>query len=192
MSLALLMGTINLKEIDYPSNGNLRPNDILRTIYFDINGAGGECIVRRPASAEGNSLFEMLLMDYKPGCEQEFWDTSGSGVIVHTGESQKLLSLVVFQDEETISYTLADYKGKTVMEIGDSSFGSKIFSKLIDSPHYKLMSPLEYKNHLEALLFKIGLLSGNVNPEMNAAVSRNEHSSDAIHENNSENIKEKP
>lgn len=128
-----------MELIDFPLTGNLRPGDVLRTVYLDRD----VCALRNMKSAEGRNLFELALSDYEPGCKQELWDTEGSGAFVHRDwkDGVTLPNLVVHQDEDTGAkrFLLASQDG-TRLEALEDGRQHAIFNKLWKSSHYMPMS----------------------------------------------------
>lgn len=137
-----------MERIDFPVTGNLRPGDVLRTVYLDKD----ECAVRDMRSAEGRNLFEVALDDYEPGCKQELWSIEGSGAFVHRdwrdGISLPNLILIYNEDTGIKRFVLSSQDGTKVDDLDDGR-QHEIFRKLLKSSHYSPMSTDEYRIWLE-------------------------------------------
>lgn len=137
----------NLERIEFPVGGNLRPGDLLRTVYLDRD----ECAVRDMKSAEGRNLFEIALDDYEPGCKQELWSVRGPGAFVHRDwrDNISLPNMIILYNEELDrrSFILVSQDGKRSDEIDDGRQFA-IFNKLLRSAQYIPMSVTDYQNWL--------------------------------------------
>lgn len=137
-----------MERIDFPVTGNLRPGDVLRTVYLDRD----ECAVRNMQSAEGRNLFEIALDDYEPGCKQDLWNIEGPGAFVHRdwkdGISLPNLLVVVNVDSGLKSFVLSSQDGRKVEELNDGR-QQFIFNKLLRSSQYMPMSLDGYQRWLE-------------------------------------------
>lgn len=137
-----------MERIEFPVTGNLRPGDVLRTVYLDRD----ECAVRDMRSAEGRNLFEIALDDYEPGCKQELWSIEGSGAFVHRDwkDSISLPNLIVIADEITgvRRLVLSSQDGSRADELDDGRQDT-IFKKLLKSSHYSPMSRDDYQLWLQ-------------------------------------------
>ncbi len=136
-----------MERIDFPITGNLRPDDVLRTVYLDRD----ECAVRSTESAEGRNIFEMALDDYEPGCKQEVWNLSGSGVFVHRDWKDyiSLPNLIVRESEEgQQNFLLASQDGTRMDEITDGR-QHEIFHKILRSAQYIPMSLQQYQDWIK-------------------------------------------
>jgi len=135
-----------LERIEFPITGNLRPGDVLRTIYLDRD----ECEVRDTDSAEGRNIFEMALDDYEPGCKQEVWNINGSGAFVHRDwkDSLTLPNLIITLDAAgNRRFLLSNQDGTKVKDLDDGR-QITIFNKLLKSSHYSPMSREDYQQWL--------------------------------------------
>lgn len=132
-----------MERIDFPVTGNLRPSDVLRTVYLDRD----ECAVRDTQSTEGRNLFEMALDDYEPGCKQELWTIEGSGAFVHRDwkDSISLPNLIVVHDDPSRPkrLVLTSQDGTKMADLDDGR-QNVIFQKLLKSSHYSPMSKEDY------------------------------------------------
>lgn len=141
-------GVSELERIDFPVTGNLRPGDVLRTVYLDKD----ECAVRDMQSAEGRNLFEIALDDYEPGCKQEVWNIEGSGAFVHRDwrDGISLPNMILRYNEDTgqTYYWLSSQDG-TVVDALDDGRQHEVFRKLLRSSHYSPMSTEEYRVWVE-------------------------------------------
>lgn len=137
-----------MERIDFPVTGNLRPGDVLRTVYLDKD----ECAVRDMKSAEGRNLFEVALDDYEPGCKQELWNIEGSGAFVHRDwrDGISLPNLIILYNEENGSkrFVLTSQDGTKADELDDGR-QQVIFKKLLRSSHYSPMSVDDYQSWLQ-------------------------------------------
>jgi len=137
-----------MQRIEFPVTGNLRPGDLLRTVYLDKDF----CNVRDTKSAEGRNLFEIALDDYEPGCKQEVWSIAGSGAFVHRDwrDDISLPNLLIIQDneEDIRKLVLTSQNGMRADAIDDGR-QNMVFEKILKSSHYIPMSPREYQNWVE-------------------------------------------
>lgn len=135
-----------MQRIEFPLSGNLRPNDILRTVYPDQD----RCVVRSAKSAEGRSLFEIALNDYRPGCIQEVWNIAGDGGFIHRDWRDSLslpnAYIKTAEDEEGRSWRqlfLVTQNGLQMEKVAHERFQA-IFNSLLTSSHYSPASTQEY------------------------------------------------
>ena len=139
-----------MQLIPFPLTGNLRPNDILRTVYPNQD----RCVVRNAKSAEGRSLFEIALNDYKPGCTQEVWSIAGDGGFIHRDWRNELslpnAYIETVESEDGNSYRelfLVTQDGSQMERVPHERFQA-IFKSLLASSHYSPVSMREYKQWL--------------------------------------------
>lgn len=137
--------------IEFPLTGNLRPKDVVRTVYPEQD----KCAVRNAESAEGRNLFELALADYKPGCVQEVWHIGGSGAFIHRDwrDEVSLPNAIVkeLEDEEGKVFRklfLVRQDGSRLEEVTDGRV-SEIFDKLLESSHYVPVSDKDYLRWIE-------------------------------------------
>lgn len=137
-----------MERIEFPITGNLRPGDVLRTVYLDKDF----CNVRDTRSAEGRNLFEIALDDYEPGCRQEVWNIEGPGAFVHRDwrDPLSLPNLLIFQesDQSPKRFLLSRQDGSKVDELDDGR-QQAIFDKILRSAQYIPMSTSDYKRWIE-------------------------------------------
>lgn len=139
-----------MQLIPFPLTGNLRPNDVLRTVYPNLD----KCTVRNAKSAEGRSLFEIALNDYKPGCTQEVWSIAGDGGFIHRDWENRIslpnAYIETVKDEEGNSYRklfLVTHDGSQMERVPHERFQA-IFNSLLSSSHYYPVSMREYSQWL--------------------------------------------
>lgn len=139
-----------MELIPFPLTGNLRPNDILRTVYPNQD----KCVVRSAKSAEGRSLFEIALNDYRPGCTQEVWYIAGDGGFIHRDWKDTLslpnAYIETVQNEDGSLYRklfLVTHDGSQMERVPHERFQA-IFNSLLSSSHYYPVSMLEYRQWL--------------------------------------------
>lgn len=139
-----------MQRIEFPLTGNLRPSDVLRTVYPDVD----KCVVRNAKSAEGRSLFEIALNDYRPGCTQQVWNIAGDGGFIHRdwrdGLSLPNAYLETVENEEGNPYRklfLVTHDGSQMESVPHERF-SAIFNSLLTSSHYYPVSMREYRQWL--------------------------------------------
>lgn len=131
-----------MERIEFPITGNLRPGDVLRTVYLEKDF----CNVRDTKSAEGRNLFEMALDDYAPGCTQEVWNIEGPGAFVHRDwkDALSLPNLLITQDSQAPRrFFLSKQDGSRVDELDDGR-QFEIFDKILRSAQYIPMSAKDY------------------------------------------------
>lgn len=137
-----------MRRIEFPVTGNLRPGDVLRTVYLDKD----TCSVRDTEAAEGRNLFEIALDDYEPGCTQELWDLTGAGAFVHRDwrDSLVLPNLLISQETEVSprKFVLASQDGMKIDTIDDGR-QQIIFEKILRSSQYMPMSMDDYRAWVE-------------------------------------------
>lgn len=132
--------------IEFPVGGNLRPGDVLRTVYLDRD----ECAVRDMQAAEGRNLFEIALDDYEPGCRQELWNIEGAGAFVHRDwrDNVSLPNMLILEEQSGAKrFILISQDGRRSDEIDDGR-QLVIFQKLLKSSKYIPMSSVEYQQWL--------------------------------------------